>query len=330
MMGLNGAPVSSDGRISMGKKGLVMAFEITLERMIIFFLILSIGFAAGKLSIITRDYLPQFAKLITKIFLPVLLFWSTFHGTTWQMVEDNAGVILFSAIFYASITVVTFLIAKAMRIRPDHDRVFMFCFIFGNTGFVGMPLLSALFPDTGLLYMALFSIVDQTVFWTFGIWLATARDRMMRFNLKSFLTPNIVALVLALSCIAIQVQLPQVICDTLSTVSSATSALCMMCLGAMLCFSKWSQVLRCPELYVGIAVKMILLPVIGGHIMQAIGLPQEFCIAMVVIMALPIMTVVPMIAKQNGHEGDYAVGMTVVTLVASVVTIPLVQLLAFL
>ena len=330
MMGLNGAPVSSDGRISMGKKGLVMAFEITLERMIIFFLILSIGFAAGKLSIITRDYLPQFAKLITKIFLPVLLFWSTFHGTTWQMVEDNAGVILFSAIFYASITVVTFLIAKAMRIRPDRDRVFMFCFIFGNTGFVGMPLLSALFPDTGLLYMALFSIVDQTVFWTFGIWLATARDRMMRFNLKSFLTPNIVALVLALSCIAIQVQLPQVICDTLSTVSSATSALCMMYLGAMLCFSKWSQALRCPELYVGIAVKMILLPVIGGHIMQAIGLPQEFCIAMVAIMALPIMTVVPMIAKQNGHEGDYAAGMTVVTLVASVVTIPLVQLLAFL
>lgn len=246
------------------------------------------------------------------------------------MVMDNAGVILFSAIFYASITAVTFLIAKAMRIRPDRDRVFMFCFIFGNTGFVGMPLLSALFPDTGLLYMALFSIVDQAVFWTFGIWLATARDRKMRFSLKSFLTPNIVALALSLACIAIQVQFPQVICDTLSTVSNATSALCMMYLGAMLCFSKWSLALRCPELYVGIAVKMVLLPVVGGHIMQAIGLPQEFCIAMVVIMSLPIMTVVPMIAKQNGHEGDYAAGMTVVTLIASVVTIPLVQLLAFL
>lgn len=264
MVGLNGAPVSSDGRISMGKKGLVMAFEITLERMIIFFLILCVGFAAGKLSIITRDYLPQLAKLITKVFLPVLLFWSTFHGATWQMVADNALAIVFSVVFYASITAVTFLIAKVMRIRPDRDRVFMFCFIFGNTGFVGMPLLSALFPDTGLLYMALFSIVDQAVFWTFGIWLATARDRMMHFNLKSFLTPNIVALVLALACIAIQVQLPQATCDTLSTVSSATSALCMMYLGAMLCFSKWSQAQRCPELYVGIAVKMICFPSSAG------------------------------------------------------------------
>ena len=322
MMGLNGAPVSSDGRISMGKKGLVMAFEITLERMIIFFLILCVGFAAGKLSIITRDYLPQLAKLITKVFLPVLLFWSTFHGTTWQMVADNALVIVFSVVFYASITAVTFLIAKVMRIRPDRDWVFMLCFVFGNTGFVGMPLLSALFPDTGLLYLALFSIVDQAVFWTFGVWLATARDRKARFSPRSFLTPNIVALALALACIVLQVRFPQVICDTLATISSATSALCMMYLGAMLCFSKWSLALRCPELYVGIAVKMVLLPVVGGHIMQAIGLPQEFCIAMVVIMSLPIMTVVPMIAKQNGHEGDYAAGMTVVTLIASVVTTP--------
>lgn len=51
-----------------------MAFEITFERMVVFFLILCIGFSAGKLSIITRDYLPQFAKLITKIFLPVMIF----------------------------------------------------------------------------------------------------------------------------------------------------------------------------------------------------------------------------------------------------------------
>lgn len=126
-----------------------MAFEITLERMIIFFLILFVGFATGKLSIITRDYLPQLAKLITKVFLPVLLFWSTFRGTTWQMVADNALAIVFSVVFYASIAAVTFLIAKVMRIRPDRDRVFMLCFVFGNTGFVGMPLLSALFPTRG-------------------------------------------------------------------------------------------------------------------------------------------------------------------------------------
>jgi len=51
---------------------------------------------------------------------------------------------------------------------------------------------------------------------------------------------------------------------------------------------------------------------------------------MVVLMSLPVMTVVPMIARAYGNCGEYAAGVTVVTLAASVVTVPVVQLLAFL
>lgn len=44
-------------------------------------------------------------------------------------------------------------------------------------------------------------------------------------------------------------------------------------------------------------------------------------------MALPVMTVVPMVVANNGKEYEYATGITVVTLVASIVTIPLVVFL---
>lgn len=37
-----------------------------------------------------------------------------------------------------------------------------------------------------------------------------------------------------------------------------------------------------------------------------------------------ILAVVPMIASINGHEGDYATGIPVVSFIACVVTIPLV------
>ena len=177
--------------------------------------------------------------------------------------------------------------------------------------------------------MMLFTIVDQAIFWTFGIWMATGRDRQTEFTIKNFISPNIIAMALALIVVLIGVPVPAVINDTLATISNATSAMCMMYLGAMVCFSKWMQVLKCAELYVGIVVKMVLLPVIGGHIFMLIGLPQDMMVSMVAIMSLPIMTVVPMIASMNSNEGEYATGMTVVTLVVSVATIPLVQLLAF-
>lgn len=306
-----------------------MIFAITLERMLVFFLILAVGFAAARLGVIGRDFLPGLAGLITKVLLPAMIFYSTCTGCTRQALFDNLAMVVLAALFYATASLVLFLLARAMRLPHDKDRVFQFCFIFGNTGFVGIPLLAAVFPEAGLLYMMLFSVVDQAVFWTYGVWLATARDRQVaRFSPRSLVTPNTVAIVAALVFVLADIPLPRLAALSLGTISGATSALCMMYLGALVCFSNVGAALRRPELYVGIAVKMVALPVLAGRLLALTALPGDLVSALVIIMALPVMTVVPMVAAQNGDEGEYATGITVVTLVASVATIPLAVLLA--
>ena len=306
-----------------------MIFETTLNTMTIFFLILATGFAAGKLGVVKKDYLPHFAQLITKILLPVLMFYSSYESITRQTLVENLSMLGLSVAFYALVIAVTWLLSKALRLPHDKDRIFMFCFVFGNTGFVGLPLLLALFPETGVLYMMLFTVVDQLLFWTFGIWLATARDRKRAsFNARNLLTPNIVALVLALVFVVFELPLPSVVCDALATVKNATSAMCMMYLGALLCFSNWMGVLRRKELYVGVGVKMIALPMACGSALMLTGLPYEMVASLNMIMALPTMTVVPMIASQYGREGEYAAGITAVTLALSVATLPLVAFVA--
>lgn len=72
--------------------------------MIVFFLVLAMGFAAGKLGIIERDYLRIFAKLITTIPPPVTIFALTRNGSTRQMVFESWRIIVFSIAFYAAIT----------------------------------------------------------------------------------------------------------------------------------------------------------------------------------------------------------------------------------
>ncbi len=152
-----------------------MAFQATLSHMVVFFLVFTIGFATSRTKIIKRDLLPALAQIITKILLPSMTFYSTYTNCKRQTIIDNWEMVLLAALFYAVISLVMFLIAKALRIEHDKDRVFQLCFIFGNTGFVGVPLLAAVFPDAGLVYMMMFSIVDQLVFWTYGIWLSLWR-----------------------------------------------------------------------------------------------------------------------------------------------------------
>ena len=117
-----------------------MAFQVTLHQMIVFFLVLAVGFVAGKTRIIEKDYLPKFAKLITTIFLPVMIFAYTRNGSTREALIANWPIIVFALVFYAGITCVMYGVAKLLRLPHDRDRVFAFYFIFDNTRFAGFAL----------------------------------------------------------------------------------------------------------------------------------------------------------------------------------------------
>ena len=90
-----------------------------------------------------------------------------------------------------------------------------------------------------------------------------------------------------------------------------------------MCFSDVLAAVRRKELYVGVAVKMVLLPCAIALLLHQTPLPSDMVTAITLIAALPTMTIVPMIAAQRGPPGDYAAGITVATLAFSLITIPL-------
>ncbi len=309
-----------------------MIFELTLSHMIVFFLVFAVGFAAARLRALPQDALPSVAQLITKVLLPVMIFYSTYANCTRQTILDNWQMVLLAAFFYALISLATFLLAKALRIPHDKDRVFQLCFIFGNTGFVGIPLLAAVFPDAGLVYMMMFSLVDQALFWTYGVWLSTERRHhhaaAQHIRLKQAITPNTVAIVVAVVFVMVPVPVPEVVLSGLGTISSATTGMCMLYLGALASFSRLAGVLRRPDAYVGILVKMVVLPVLVAKLLLLTSwFSADMVRALAIIMALPVMTVVPLVVSANGRETEYATGITVVTLVVSIAIIPLVVFL---
>ena len=302
-----------------------MAFQTTLHTMALFFILLCVGFAASKLHVIQKEYMGPFSLLITRIFLPVMIFSFTVTTVSFDMLVENLMLIPIAIATYAALILLSLVVAKLMRLPHDKDRVFQFAFIFGNTGFVGFPLLPAVFPGVGMVFMCLFNIVDQLIFWTYGIWLSTARDReTARFNAKMLLSPNIIAIVLSLIFVISGLPIPEIIDTALSTLSKGTSPLCMLYLGATICFSPIGTILKRPELYVEVIVKMIAIPIGAGLLAGFLGASPEIAGCIALFIALPVMTVVPMIATQNGNEGAYATGIAVVTFIACVVTIPLV------
>lgn len=62
--------------------------------------------------------------------------------------------------------VIAYISSKLMRMKPPTSYINMAVIGFPNTGFIGYPLLLAMFSETGALAVAVYVIVDQVTFWT--------------------------------------------------------------------------------------------------------------------------------------------------------------------
>ena len=127
---------------------------------------------------------------------------------------------------------------NVFHIIVEKGNVYLASSLFGNVGFIGIPIISSLFPQKGMLYIALFTIVDQLLLWTLGLSL-TSKKGESTFQLKSLqkmINPSTIAIVLAIAFVLFNIHLPQTFLTAFGKIGNVTSPLAMIYLGGIFCY----------------------------------------------------------------------------------------------
>ncbi|PJM74145.1 permease [Bifidobacterium primatium] len=146
-------------------------FEIVVGQIVGFFIMMMVGYGCVRLRFYGMKTLDGMCMLLTKVLIPVLVFSNAVADTTRADLVGNWGIILLTAIMYGLLMAVFALVAWALRLRGSRSHLFQAGFIFGNAGFIGIPLVMALFPKDGAIFIVLMSLVDQALLWSYGVWL---------------------------------------------------------------------------------------------------------------------------------------------------------------
>ena len=77
--------------------------------------------------------------------------------------------------------------------------------MFGNVGFMGIPIITSIFPQNGILYISVFTIIDQFMLWTLGVKFTTPQGEG-KFNPKKLINPATVAILLAVVLVLIEIK----------------------------------------------------------------------------------------------------------------------------
>ena len=306
-------------------------FSIVLEQIEIFVVYMLIGIFAVKLHFLDRNKLGVLSGCITKILLPLLIFTNTINGTTREQFLSSSVIILLAAVLYLVLYAVAAVLAKLLRIDCKHESLYRACTMFGNCGFMGIPIITALYPEQGGLYIAMYTVIDQLALWTVGTDLTAPVDNTKKLptsqRFRKMINPATVAILAGVFVVLTGIRLPSIIVTALSKTGAAASPLAMVYLGGVFCYIKIIDYLKLKEVYVTVVVKMLLLPVLVYAVLSHIpAVDQNIAVTIGILCALPTMSSVAMMAESQHSDSDYVTGFIFVTTLLSIVTLPVVCL----
>lgn len=304
-------------------------FSIVLEQLMIFIVYMLIGIIAVKTNVLNREKLNMLSSLVTKILLPLLIFTNTINGTTREQFLSSAIIIPIAICLYVFLYLLAFLLARIAGLKGDRQKVYRACTMFGNCGFMGIPIISALFQEQGGLYIAIYTVVDQLILWTVGCDMIApetgSEKASVTERMKKMINPATVGVLLGVFFVLTGLKLPSVISSALTKTGAAASPLAMIYLGGVFYYIDIRSYLKKKEIYLMIIVKMILAPVLVYALLDHISfIDAEIAVTISILCGLPCMSSVAMIAESMHSDSEYCAGMIFVTTILCIVTLPVV------
>ncbi len=293
---------------------------LIIQKIVMMFLILLLGLLCYKKGFLDDETSVKLSNFLLMIVNPLVIFVSYQIDFDRTLLRNLAVVLLLSAIaFTVQILLIHLLIPGKRNADAAIERLSA---IYGNCGFIGIPLISSLFGREGVFYMTAYLTVFYLFFWTHGVILMAGKTDA-KSTLKNLLSPAIIGVVLGLACFLTRVRLPGVIVDAMDSVGSMNTPLAMLVAGATLGKSNLKACLKNRRIYWVCFLKLILVPASAMLMLLPLRLPAAVVMTLLVACACPIGACCTMFALKFKGDGTYASELFAASTVLSAVTIPL-------
>lgn len=297
------------------------------------FILMAVGYIAYKLHIVDDTATNRLSKLIICIGQPCMII-NAFvkYQYTKSGFADGFTIVGLGFLLHAVMAAIAFAACKLFRFRNfDEAKISEFAIIFGNCGFLGFPLMEALFDAEGLFLAAFYNISFQICVWTWGIAImARKRGDIKLTPKKIFLNYGTVPCVIGIIFYLVSPYFtcPAPLASTFSYLASLCTPVSVIVTGALLATRKPKQIFADPQIYYLSAVKLLAIPFAVCLIAHICGLGDKITVFLTIMAAVPSASTVTMLADLYGISPGYASQAVGTTSLLSVATMPVVISLA--
>lgn len=298
---------------------------IVLQKMCVFFLLILAGFAAHRKKILDEESSRKISSLVVNIANPALILSSVTTEESGNITRgDVLTAFLVACITYAALIVAGRAIPYLVRAPKEEKNMYDAMFVFSNIGFMGFPLMSALFGNDSLLIGAAFVMAFNILIYTYGIWLMAPEGKERKFEWKKLCNPGVIACIAAIILFFNGIQIRGVLGDTITMLSDLTGPLSMIVIGVSLSVMNFKDIVGIKRLWGLCFLKLLLFAVIGSLLIKTFVSSEMICGVATVVLSGPVASMAVMFAQEyQSNEKLASAGVALSTLL-SVLTIPVV------
>lgn len=302
-----------------------MNLSTVFAKMAMLVLIMLLGYLCARIGITGPEFNQRVTPLMVKVLLPATILNSVLS------VPDFSGRELLDYILVMTVMVAlqmlpAWFLPRLMRTRSEDVGATRLVTAFGNVGFVGLPVVAAIFGDEMVFSASLCNIPFNLALYSCSA--AQLSPDGGRVRWQDVLNAPVIATLLSVVLLLSRVHVPGVLADTISSVSGVTIPLSMLVIGTSLGGISVRSVLTDWRVYVVSAVRLLVCPLLTWLVLRPFAAGALLGIS-VLMAACPSAMLVTALCLQYGRSDAFASKCIFLSTVLSAVTIPLLIWLLF-
>jgi len=296
--------------------------NITVNQLITMFFFMGIGYLFRKTNILDIYAGSAISRLLVNVFMPAMVIRSFSQNLKLDVIADKAMIVLISVAVLLITAVMSIFLAKIFSKEKSTQGIYIYSFTIPNLGYMGYPLVGAIFGETALLDTMIYCLPYNFYIYTIGMRILTSQKNASILGLLT--NPSIVAMVVGTVIGLCDITLPIQVTNILDTATACVSPCAMILTGTVFARINMKSVFTDWRSYAASAIRLLIIPLVALVILKGLRLPAAWILPCVAILAMPLG--VNSVVFPEAYGGDAVSGAKVcfMSAIIAVATIPVV------
>lgn len=315
---------------------------IILQQMLVLFGMMLVGYFCYKIDWIDDHTYGKLSKIVVNILNPLLVIDGVLGKNTGEDLNKlgiNFGMMI---IYFIFLIIISIPVVKLLRPEKKNVELYRLMMIFSNVGFMGIPVISALYGSGVIIYIVFYMLGYNFLLYTYGIILArrsaqrnsqrsekeNGENNTVSFkdNIKSIMNPGVVAGTFAIVLFVMNIQVAAPVASFIKYLSQCVVPMSMILIGASMAQHELKTIFNEMKMYWFLLIRLVIIPIAVALLVRQLPIDSQILGVFILMLAMPVGSIVVLVAMEQGADSTCCTKGSVVSTLLSIITIPIVAM----